>query len=318
MSGPVVLLTDPIHADGEAMLRAACVAVITAPDARPETLRALVGDADGLIVRSRLPYDIVDHAPRLRGIVRHGVGLDFIPVAAAQAKGVAVANLPGSNSQSVAEYFFSALFHLRRPIGEIDRLHREKGWAATRDHAGGSAEIGRTTLGIVGVGAIGSRIAEIGAHGFGMTVVGASRSRSPSAGMIRHVDLPELFETADAIAICTALTDETRGLIDAGLIRRMKPSAVLVNIARGPVVDTQALLQALMAKRIAGAALDVFDAQPLPSDSPLFRCPRLLLTPHAASLTATGLRTIGIAAVEEMLRILRGETPLNLVKRIDS
>jgi D-3-phosphoglycerate dehydrogenase len=316
MSRPTVLLTDPIHTDGAALLDAAGVEVVTAPDAQPGTLRTLVRDADGLIVRSRLPDDIVDHGRRLRGIVRHGVGLDFIPVAAAQARDISVANLPGSNSQAVAEYFFSALLHLRRPLGVIDRTHREGGWAVARNDANRTAEIGGTTLGIVGVGAIGSRIAEIGAYGFGMTVLGVSRSRSRLAGIIRYVDLPELFERADAIAICTALTDETRGLIGADLIGRMKPSAVIVNISRGPVVDTQPLAEALIAGEIGGAALDVFDLQPLPPDSPLFGCPRLLLTPHAASLTSTSLRSMSVGAAEEMLRILRGEPPLNLVKGV--
>lgn len=316
MSGQTVLLTDPIHAEGAALLRAAGVDVVTAPDAYPDTLRKMVGDAEGLIVRSRLPDDIVDHGRRLRGIVRHGVGLDFIPVAAAQARGISVANLPGSNSQAVAEYFFSALFQLRRPLGAIDGTHRKEGWAVARGIANLTAEIGGTTLGIVGVGAIGGRIAEIGAQGFGMTVLGVSRSRSRLAGTIRYVDLPELFERADSIAICTALTEETRGLIGADLIGQMKASAVIVNMSRGPVVDTQALADVLITERIGGAALDVFDVQPLPADSPLFHCPRLLLTPHAASLTMTSLRAMGIGAAEEMLRILRGEPPLNLVKGV--
>ena len=116
---PVVLLTNPMHPDGEAML-APHVRLIVAPDARPATLRGWAADADGIIVRAKLPDDIVDHAPRLNAIVRHGVGLDFIPVAAATARGIAVANLPGSNTNAVAEYVMSALMHLRRPLYRLD------------------------------------------------------------------------------------------------------------------------------------------------------------------------------------------------------
>src|SRR3954463_14423145 len=128
---PVVLLTNPMHPDGEAILTPH-VRLITAPDATPDTLRKWAAEADGIIVRSKLPDDIVDHAPRLKGIVRHGVGLDFIPVAAATARGVAVANLPGSNTSAVAEYIMSALLHLRRPIHTMNALMRDQGWAAAR------------------------------------------------------------------------------------------------------------------------------------------------------------------------------------------
>ena len=116
---PIVLLTNAMHPDGEAIL-APHVRMIVPPDAQPETLREWAGEADGIIVRAKLPDDIVDHAPRLKGIVRHGVGLDFIPVAAATARGIAVANLPGSNTNAVAEYVMSALMHLRRPLQRLD------------------------------------------------------------------------------------------------------------------------------------------------------------------------------------------------------
>src|SRR6201991_3360626 len=126
---PVVLLTNAMHPDGEAIL-APHVRLITAPNARPETLRKWAAEADGIVVRAKLPDDIVDHAPRLKAMVRHGVGLDFIPVAAATARGVAVANLPGSNTNAVAEYVMSALMHLRRPLLRLDTQLRGEGWLA--------------------------------------------------------------------------------------------------------------------------------------------------------------------------------------------
>ena len=152
---PVVLLTNSMHPDGEAIL-APHVRLIVAPDARPETLRSWAVEADGIIVRAKLPDDIVDHAPRLKAIVRHGVGLDFIPVNAATARGIAVANLPGSNTNAVAEYVMSALMHLRRPLLRLDTQMRGEGWATARAAADGLTELHASTLGILGVGTIGA------------------------------------------------------------------------------------------------------------------------------------------------------------------
>jgi D-3-phosphoglycerate dehydrogenase / 2-oxoglutarate reductase len=309
---PIVLLTNAMHPDGEAIL-APHVSLIVPPDARPETLREWASDADGIIVRAKLPDDIVDHAPRLKGIVRHGVGLDFIPVAAATARGIAVANLPGSNTNAVAEYVISALMHLRRPLQRVDGRLRSEGWAASRAAADGLTELSGSVLGILGVGTIGRRIANIARDGFGMTVLGTSRRKGSLPAGIEEVSLQDLFARSDAIAVCCALTDETRGLVSGDLIGRMRPSAVLVNVSRGAVIETPVLVDALRSRKIGGAALDVFDVQPLPSNDVLFDCPNLLLTPHIAGITATSGRAMAVGSAEEMLRILRGEQPLNLV-----
>lgn len=309
---PLVLLTNPIHPDGEALL-ARHARILTAPDARPETLRQFVSEAEGVIVRAQLPDDIMDHAPKLRGIVRHGVGLDFIPVASATQRRVPVANLPGSNTQAVAEYVFSALFHLRRPLGLFDRTLRSEGWGAARKLSDTADEIGGSTIGILGVGAIGGRVAHIARHGFGMTVLGTSRHRGKAPGLVEDVAVEELFRRSDAVVLSCALTEETRGLVNAALVDVMKPEAVLINVSRGPVVQTAAVLAALREGRLAGAVLDVHDVQPLPVDSEVFDCPNLLLTPHLAALTATSGRAMSLGAVEEMIRILSGEPPLHLV-----
>ncbi|NOJ43619.1 hydroxyacid dehydrogenase [Bradyrhizobium australiense] len=309
---PTVLLTNAMHPDGEAIL-APHVSLIVPPDARPETLRNFAGDADGIIVRAKLPDDIVDHAPRLKGIVRHGVGLDFIPVAAATAHGIAVANLPGSNTNAVAEYVMSALMYLRRPLYRLDKSLRSDGWNTARPAADSFTELSTTTLGILGVGTIGRHLAGIARGGFGMKVLGTSRRKGSLPAGIEEVSLADLFARSDAIAVCCALTDETRGMVSRDLIGRMKPSALLVNVSRGAVIETPALIDALKSQKIGGAALDVFDVQPLPSNDVLFDCPNLLLTPHTAGITATSGRAMAVGSAEEMLRILRGEQPLNLV-----
>lgn len=309
---PTVLLTNPMHADGEAIL-SPYARLITAPDTKPDTLRAWAKDADGIIVRAKLPDDIVDHAPRLKGMVRHGVGLDFIPVDAATARGVAVANLPGSNTSAVAEYAVSALLHLRRPIHLMNGLIRDKGWGASRATAETFTELNGSTLGILGVGTIGRRVAQIARHGFGMKVIGTSRRKGLLPADVEEVSLDQLFARSDALVICCSLTDETRGLVNAARIGQMKPDAVLVNVSRGAVVENAPLIAALKAGKLGGAALDVFDIQPLSADDALFDCPNLLLTPHAAAITASSSRGMAVGAAEEMLRILRGEQPLNLV-----
>ncbi|MDQ8729246.1 hydroxyacid dehydrogenase [Bradyrhizobium sp. LHD-71] len=309
---PVVLLTNAMHPDGEAIL-SPHVRLIVAPDTKPETLRKWARDADGIIVRAKLPYDIADHAPRLKGIVRHGVGLDFIPVDAATARGIAVANLPGSNTDAVAEYAMSALMHLRRPLHRLDTRLRSEGWNAARPMADAMTELSGSTLGILGVGTIGRRVAGIARDGFKMTILGTSRRKGSLGAGIQEVSLDDLFARSDAIVVCCALTDETRGMVNGKLIARMRPNAVLVNVSRGAVIDTPALMTALRSGAIGGAALDVFDVQPLPPDDTLFEMPNLLLTPHTAGITATSGRGMAIGAAEEMLRILRGEQPLNLV-----
>lgn len=309
---PVVLLTNPMHPDGEAML-APHVRLITAPDAQPETLRKWAAEADGIIVRAKLPDDIVDHAPRLKAIVRHGVGLDFIPVTAATARGIAVANLPGSNTNAVAEYVMSALMHLRRPLPQLDTKLRSEGWLAARAAGDGLTELNASTLGILGVGTIGRRIAAIARDGLGMKLLGTSRRKGSLPDGIEEVSLSDLFARSDAIVVCCALMDETRGLVNRELLGRMRPHAVLVNVSRGAVIETPAIIDALRSHKIGGAALDVFDVQPLPSDDALFDCPNLLLTPHTAGITATSSRAMAVGSAEEMLRLLRGEAPLNLV-----
>ncbi len=306
-----VLATNALHPDAAAMLEGR-VRLVTAPDARFDTLRALVADVDGVIVRAQLPDDICDHGPKLKGLVRHGVGLDFIPVDAATRKGVAVANLPGCNTQTVAEYCFAQLLSLRRPLGKADAMLRSAGWDRARAMASDFAELGGTTLGILGVGAVGTRIAGIAAA-FGMKPIGASRPSDPMPPAVERVSTDELFARADALILSCALTPETRGIANAARIRSMKPHAVLINASRGPVVETAALVEALKAGRIAGAALDVYDVHPLDPNHELLSCPNVLLTPHIAAITATSYRAMGVGAVAEMLRILAGDEPQNLV-----
>ncbi len=308
---PRVLLTNAIHPALQPELARACELVL-APDTSAATLRRLVVDVDALVVRSQLPPDIFEQAPRLRAVVRHGVGLDMIPVAAATARGIPVANLPGSNTTAVVEYCLAAMFHLRRGLAGVDSRLRSEGWAAARPLADGSSELGASVCGIVGVGAIGSRLAAAAA-GLGMRVIGLTRRPDKLPAGVAAVDKAALFTSADVVVLCCPLNDQTRGLVDAASLASMKPGAILINVSRGPVVDNAALIEALRAGRLAGAALDVHDKQPLTGDEAAFDCPNLLLTPHVAGITDTSMTGMSRGTVSTLLALLRGEQPDNVV-----
>ncbi|MBC5765610.1 NAD(P)-dependent oxidoreductase [Ramlibacter albus] len=308
---PRVLLTNPIHPQLLPVLEQHCE-VVLAPGTKPETLERLVADVEGLVVRAQLPPTIFDHAPKLRAVVRHGVGLDMIPVEAATAKGIPVANLPGSNTQAVVEYCLAAMLHLRRGLATLDARLRSDGWAAARPLADRGTELGGSTLGIVGVGAIGSRLASLG-NAMGMRVLGLTRRPDSLPAGVNAADKATLFAQADVVVLCCPLNEQTRGLVDAATLATMKRDAILVNVSRGPVVDTPALLAALREDRLGGAALDVHDKQPLTGEEPVFSAPRLLLTPHVAGITDTSMRAMSEGAIATLLALLRGERPANVV-----
>lgn len=306
-----VLLTNSIHPSYHEELSKECD-VIVAPDTKPETLKNLISDCDGLIVRCQLPEDIFDNAPQMKAVVRHGVGLDFIPVTAATKIGIPVANLPGSNTNAVVEYCMAAIFYFRRRLDVIDSTLRSQGWGKARPLADSSTEISTTTLGIVGMGAIGSKLAKA-ATGMQMNVIALTRRPETLPSGIKAATKKELFSQSDVIALCCPLNDQTRGLVDRASIALMKSNAILINISRGPVMDTQAVLDALAAGRIAGAAMDVHDQHPLSGDEAVFDSPNLLLTPHIASITASSMRGMSKGSVETILAILHGKNVDNIV-----
>ena len=308
---PRVLLTNPIHPELQASLASQCE-LLMAPDPGFETLKRLAADVDAIVVRAQLPPDLFDHTPRLRAVVRHGVGLDMIPVEAATARGIPVANLPGSNTQTVVEYCLAAMLHLRRGLATLDGTLRREGWAAARPIADRGTELAGGTCGIVGVGAIGARLATV-CNALGMQVLGLTRRPESLPPGVQAVDKHALFSRADVVVLCCPLTEQTRGLVDAATVASMKAGALLVNVSRGPVVDTDAVLQALRDGRLGGAAMDVHDRQPLTGREAAFDAPNLLLTPHVAGISDTSMRAMSEAAIATLFALLRGEMPSNVV-----
>jgi phosphoglycerate dehydrogenase-like enzyme len=244
-------------------------------------------------------------ALQLKLISRWGVGYDAIDISAATQQGIVVAYTPGLLNDAVADYAMALLFTVARRVHEGHLSMRAGQWLSGWGH-----DIAGKTLGILGCGRIGQAVARR-ASGFNMRLLGHDLAPSPDAitAGIRFVSLDELLAESDFLTLHAALTPQTRGLIGETQLRRMKASAYLINTARGAIVDEAALLRALQEKWIAGAALDAFAIEPLPSDHPLRTAPNLLLTPHQASFgLETGAR-VSAAAAQAIADVLRGLKP---------
>lgn len=311
MKLPRVLLTNPIDPVGEHLL-AGVAELVCAPDTRSETLNALVPDADLLVVRSFLPPDIFDRPQRLRGVVRHGVGLDMIPMESVTAHDIPVANVPGSNAEAVAEHAIAGILLMARRQHRIDLTLRQSDWSSARQQAGGATELFGRTLGVVGMGSVGSRVAEIAHAGFRMKVLGTPSRRHPLQAFVEVAPTAAIFARSDFVVLACPLTAETHHLVNGALLATMKPTAALVNVSRGQIVDERALVEVLAAKTIRSAALDVFEEQPLPRGHPFLDLNNVILTPHIAGLTDESMQRMSQGAAEEAIRLLAFERPLNL------
>lgn len=290
-----VLMADSVAEEGVSVLRGEPRLELDDRSGidKAELLR-VIGEYDALIVRSRtkVTAEVLDRAARLRVIGRAGIGVDNIDVARATRLGILVLNAPAGNAISAAELTFALLLSLARRIPRADRSVRDGLW----ERASKGVEAHGKTLGLVGCGRIGAEVARR-ARAFGMRVVAydpylsPDRAREMAVGL---VTLPDLLEESDFLSIHAPLTDETRGLLGREELARMKPTAFLLNMARGGIVDERALADALAAKKLAGAALDVFEKEPPPADHPLLALENVILTPHLGAATTEAQRSVGI------------------------
>jgi D-3-phosphoglycerate dehydrogenase / 2-oxoglutarate reductase len=307
----VIFSTHPLHPEVTADLQAlGDYRVSSAPT--PQAITNECAGAEIIVVRAPIPLGIATREAALRALIRHGAGLDMIQVDEATAAGVLVANVPGANARTVAEHAIWSVMALLRRYPQVTHDLHSSGWAAARAHSDYGRELSGRTLGILGFGNIGRTLARIAQQGFGMPILVHTRSPVTEAG-VEPVSLPELLTRADVVVLCAPLTDMTRGLIDAAALARMKPGAILVNVARGPLVVEDALIQALASGHLGGAAQDVFDTQPLPPVHPLLQLPNVILTPHMAGITEESMLRMGQGVVAETRRILAGALPKNLV-----
>ncbi|HEX9705508.1 MAG TPA: phosphoglycerate dehydrogenase [Gemmatimonadales bacterium] len=268
--------------------------VVVAGKPREELQRA-IANAHALIVRSetRVTADLMVQAPALRVIARAGTGVDTIDLHAATRRGIAVMNAPGANTVSAAEHALGLMLGLARHIPWAADAMRRGEWDRKRFEG---TELRGKTLGVVGLGRIGGHVAQL-ARVFGMVVVGHDpfipSERAGELG-VRLLPLDQLLRTADVVTLHLALTEQTQHFINADRIRLMKPTSLLINTARGELVDETALAEAIRAKRLAGAAIDVFAVEPLPADSPLRGLDRVILTPHLAASTAEAQERVAV------------------------
>lgn len=297
------------------------VTLLGRPSITEEDLIAIGQEADAMLVSTReaITRRVLENIPRVKVIARYGVGLDNVDLNAAAEAGIVVTHYPGYCTAEVADHALSMILALNRRIVELDRSLREGAWVqhgpATRNILRGPVQpLREQTLGIIGFGRIGQAVAAR-AKPFGVTILAADPYLD--AEIIRGagaepVTLPDLLERSDIVTIHSPLTPETRGMIDAEALARMKPTAVIVNTARGPIIDLAALADALRQGRIAGAALDVVDPEPLAAGSPFYELPNVILTPHSAYYSERSVDVVRRETLFEALKVLRGQRPLTV------
>jgi D-3-phosphoglycerate dehydrogenase len=277
----------------------------------PEAILKQSVGADIIVVRAKIAPEIISRETGLIACVRHGAGLDMIPVDVASEAGVLVANVPGANSVTVAEHVIWSSLALLRKYPMVNQDLRGNGWETGRAHSNQGRELSGCTVGLLGAGNVGKHVAKMAQFGFGCSVIAQTRTPAKLPDGITAVSFDELLKQSDVLVLCCPLTSKTRGIISAAAIEKMKQGAILINVARGPVTDEVALVEALLSGHLGGAAVDVFAEQPLPADHPFWNVPNIILTPHMAGITEESMLRMGQGVVSETVRILNGEQPEN-------
>ncbi len=310
MTKPVVLLYEPMHEDAVNLLRAR-YEVRMAPSLEEEALLESVRDVDAIIIRAngKISRRLIEHAPRLKVIGRHGVGVEAIDLAAATERGIVVVNTPDANTESVAEHCIGMMIALAKKLLPADRAARRAEWNARYELIG--TELYGKTLGLIGFGRIGRRVAEMGHAAFQMPIIYFDVVDYPDAERAlgaQRMGLEDVLRRGDFVSVHVPLLASTRNLIGTRELNLMKRSAFLINAARGEVVNEAALAAALRDKCIAGAGLDVFASEPVNADNPLFQFDNVVLSPHMAAHTDEALRRMAMVATD-VIAVLDGKEP---------
>lgn len=321
MSKPRVLVTRAIPEGGMELIRDACDAEVW-PGDRSMPRQVLLDKVRGVVGLLSMFSDQVDAqvmdaaGPGLKVVSNFAVGYDNIDVPAATERGIPVGNTPGVLTETTADLAFALLMAVARRIVEGAEYVKTGEWGAWKPPIGLGHDVHGATLGIVGMGRIGQTVARR-ATGFDMRVIYFDPyydpDQAPSSGAGVHCSFDELLAEADFVSLHVPLTAETRHLIGTEALSRMKPTAILVNTSRGPVVDTDALYEALAANRIAYAALDVTEPEPLPGDHKLLTLSNCLVVPHIGSASIATRRRMAVLTAENLLAGLRGERLPNCV-----
>lgn len=308
-----VLVSDNISPKGVEILRKAGIEVDVKTGLKPEELKACIGDYSGLIIRSatKVTVEIIDAAVNLKVIGRAGSGLDNVDRNAASKKGVVVMNTPGGNTITTAEHTVAMLFSVARLIPQATASMKAGKWEKKKFMG---VELFNKTLGIIGLGNIGGEVSKR-ARALEMNVIAydpfLSEEQANASG-IKKVSLDEIFEGSDFITIHAPLTPETKGIINAGTIGRMKEGVRIINCARGGIINEQDLYDAMKSGKVAGAALDVFEKEP-PVDNPLLEVENFICTPHLGASTGEAQENVAIAVAEQLVDYLVRGTIRNAV-----
>ena len=278
-----------------------------------DELKRLLPRVHGLIIRSAtsITKDFLEEAPLLRYIVRAGEGVDNIDKKSCHAKGVKISNTPGANNNSAAEHAIALMFTLLRRTAWADASMKAGHWDKSKFVG---AEMWKKKIGIVGIGKIGGIIAQrLSAFDVTVNYYDPYRDSFPASNVDKIESLEELFSSCDIITLHLLLNRETRGMISQKLLSLMQPHAILINAARGGLVDESALMKQLQDNKIGGAALDVYETEPLPAESPLRKLPNLVLTPHLGASTFEAQYRVGEMAVHQIREFFLNENLLNEV-----
>lgn len=308
---PLVVVGGAIHPDGLKQLEAEARVLVT-DETTEEGMARAAKEADGILFRIRpaCTRSLMAACPRLKVVGRHGVGLDTVDLRAATELGIAVVHAPGSNSDSVAEHALMMILACAKKAIPIDRMTRKADWSPTRWN--GNMELHGKTLGIIGVGNIGRRVARLG-NALGMRVIGYDKyvadEEVRQRGAEPMKDMASVLSQADVITCHTPHTPETRHMINAQAVAQMKDGVIFVNTSRGKIQDENALLAGLTGGKIRAAGLDVFEEEPVSSDSRLLGLDNVIVSSHVAGVTPETIRGMAMQVGAEMLRVLRGEKP---------
>ena len=312
-----ILLPQPIEAEAVALLENANCNLILAPAPKFEIVSPLLKDAQGIVLRTGISItpELLTHADELLVISRTGGGLDNVDVKAATKKGIIVTSNIGVNTSSVVEHVLSLVLALSKQLPLMDRSVRNEQFDVRYKNY--PKDLREKTLGLLGFGRIGSDLANACRNIFRMNIMACDPFLSDEVKkkyekQIRFVDLKTLFSDADVLSIHVPLTGDTRHLVGEQEISWMKPDAIIINTARGPVMDEAALAQALKAGRIGGAGLDVFENEPVAPDNPLLKLDNVILTPHTAALTRECVIRMATEAAQCVIDVLDGKIPKNV------
>ncbi|MFM1651734.1 2-hydroxyacid dehydrogenase [Brevibacillus sp. B_LB10_24] len=319
MTKPVVFIPNRISESALALLGERCEVDYRDIEEKldDESFFAALQQADGLMVYSRhkITPAVLDKAPRLRIVSNIAVGYDNLDLPALTARGILATNTPDVLTETTADLTFALLMAAARRIPEADRFVKDGQWNEWRPSLMLGKDVHGATIGIVGMGRIGEAVARR-AKGFDMKILYHNRSRKSDAEQslgAEYVTLDELLSRSDYVVLMTPFTPDTEGLMGARELGLMKKDAILVNTSRGRVVDEQALIQALTERQIGGAALDVFQTEPIPKDNPLLSLPHVVTSPHIGSATRETREKMAMKAARNMLAGLFGERPENLL-----